>query len=337
MDDPKKISVIVPVYNRPDETDALLGSIAAQTEHDLPYEILIIEDGSAVTSEDVCRKWAETLPVKYFAKENSGPGDSRNYAMERAKGEYFVILDSDVLLPADYFKTLGKILSRTYVPDAFAGPDCAHESFTDVQKAINYAMTSFFTTGGLRGSSKTNVSGKHQLRSYNMVVSAAAFKRAGGFARQRVGEDIEYTQRLWSNDLKTAWYPEFFVYHKRRDTLKQFFHQTMAFGMARPILNRMFPGTARLTYMFPSFFLIFMIVSVLAGVFAPVLLAPLLLYLVVIFFSAWYLNKSFKVGALSVAASIVQFTGYGWGFIYSNCRMLYLDDVAKVFPYMFKH
>lgn len=337
MDEKRKISIIIPIYNRPDEIDALLDSLSRQTEHGLDYEILVVEDGSAVTSQQICEKWAETLPVKYFAKENSGPGCSRNYGMERATGEYFAILDSDVLLPENYLATIARIISRKNTPDAFGGPDRAHRSFTDVQKAINYAMTSFFTTGGLRGGSKANISGKHQLRSYNMVISAAAFKRAGGFASQRVGEDIEYTQRLWRNDLTTAWYPEFFVYHKRRDTLGQFFRQTMAFGMARPILNRMFPGTAKLTYMFPSFFLAFMVISILGGIFAPVLLVPLSVYLAVIFISSWILNSSLSVAALSVVASVVQFTGYGWGFIYSGCRMLYFDDVAKVFPYMFKH
>ena len=242
-----------------------------------------------------------------------------------------------MLLPENYFQTLERLLSRRNPADAFAGPDRAHRSFTDVQKAINYAMTSFLTTGGLRGGSKANISGRRQLRSYNMVISAEAFRRAGGFAHQRVGEDIEYTQRLWRNDLTTAWYPELYVYHKRRDTLGQFFRQTMAFGRARPILNRMFPGTARLTYMFPSFFLVFLLVSLVGGMFEPVILLPLGVYLAAILLSSWAQNRSFRVGILSVAAAVVQFTGYGWGFLYSNIRMLYLDDVDKVFPYMFKH
>lgn len=334
---PIRISIVVPVYNRPDETDALLSSIAAQKENGLDYQVVIVEDGSSVTSQQVCEKWSDKIPVRYFYTENSGPGDSRNYGMERAEGDYFVILDSDVLLPEHYFATLERILSRTNVPDAFAGPDCAHSSFTDVQKAINYAMTSFLTTGGLRGGSKANLSGRRQLRSFNMVVSARAFRIAGGFAHQRVGEDIEYTQRLWRNDLLTAWYPELYVYHKRRDTLGQFFRQTMAFGRARPILNRMFPGTARLTYLFPSFFLVFMVISLLGGLLSPVVAAPLGVYLAAILVSSWAMNRSFSVGVLSVAAAVVQFTGYGWGFIYTNFRMLYLDDVDKVFPYMFKH
>lgn len=341
MEQPEKknisISIVVPVYNRPDETDALLGSIARQAENGLDYEVIIVEDGSSLTSQAECEKWSATLPVRYFYTENSGPGDSRNYGMEHARGDYFVILDSDVLLPENYFQTLERLLSRRNPADAFAGPDRAHRSFTDVQKAINYAMTSFLTTGGLRGGSKANISGRRQLRSYNMVISAEAFLRAGGFAHQRVGEDIEYTQRLWRNDLTTAWYPELYVYHKRRDTLGQFFRQTMAFGRARPILNRMFPGTARLTYMFPSFFLVFLLVSLVGGMFAPVILLPLGVYLAAILLSSWAQNRSLRVGLLSVAAAVVQFTGYGWGFLYSNIRMLYLDDVDKVFPYMFKH
>ncbi len=335
MENKKKISVVIPVYNRPEEIDELLDSMTCQdTKPD--WEVVVVEDGSQVTSEQVCGKYADRLDIKYLSKPNSGPGASRNFGMERASGDYFVILDSDCLLPERYFSTLDRIVNSENAPDAFGGPDRAHESFSDIQKAINYAMTSFFTTGGLRGGTKANMSGRRQLRSYNMVISSKAFSTAGGFAHQRVGEDIEYTLRLWKNDLTTGWYDDLFVYHKRRATLGGFFRQVTSFGMARPVLNRMFPGTAKLTYMFPSFFLAFMAISVLAGIFMPGLMAPLLLYLMVILISSWYVNRSLNVALLSVAATVVQFTGYGWGFIYSSCRLLYYDDVAKAFPYMFK-
>ncbi|MDD4819326.1 MAG: glycosyltransferase [Flavobacteriales bacterium] len=332
-----KISVIVPIYNRPDELSELLESIyTAYKPEDFTYEIVVVEDGSSITSKDVCDSYSDKMQILYLEKNNSGPGASRNYGMEHASGEYFVILDSDCLVPSDYFITLNKLISSTTPPDAISGPDRAHPSFTDIQKAINYAMTSFFTTGGLRGG-KGNMSGKRQLRSYNMVISKKTYDTAGGFARQRVGEDIEYTHRIWRNDLTTAWDEDLFVYHKRRTSLDDFFRQVYHFGMARPILNRMFPGTAKLTYMFPSFFLGFMALSLLAGVFAPGLMILLLLYLLTILVSATYINKSFIVGLLSVAASVFMFVGYGWGFIYSSCRLIYYEDVEKAFPYMFKH
>lgn len=341
MEQPEKknisISIVVPVYNRPDETDALLGSIARQAENGLDYEVIIVEDGSSLTSQAECEKWSATLPVRYFYTENSGPGDSRNYGMEHARGDYFVILDSDVLLPENYFQTLERLLSRRNPADAFAGPDRAHRSFTDVQKAINYAMTSFLTTGG----SARRIEGQHQrrrqLRSYNMVISAEAFRRAGGFAHQRVGEDIEYTQRL------VAERPD----HRLVSRTVRLSQAPRYTGTILPPNDGFRPGAphpqpdvprdSRLTYMFPSFFLVFMLVSVLGGVFAPVILLPLGVYLAAIFLSSWAQNRSFRVGILSVAAAVVQFTGYGWGFLYSNIRMLYLDDVDKVFPYMFKH
>jgi hypothetical protein len=256
--------------------------------------------------------------------------------MERATGDYFVILDSDCLIPEDYFITLYGIIQKDDVPDAISGPDRAHHSFTDVQKAINYAMTSFYTTGGLRGG-KNNVSGTRQLRSYNMVISRHAYDMSGGFSRQRVGEDIEYTHRLWANDLSTQWNESLYVYHKRRNTLSDFYRQVYDFGRARPILNRMFPGTAKLTYMFPSLFVGFVALSLLTGAFAPIWFIPLWIYIIIIFVSSSYMNKDLTVGATSVAAALIMLTGYGLGFIVTSCRLIYYDDVVKAFPYMFKH
>ena len=143
-----KFSIIIPVYNRPDEVDELLQSLCEQTVKD--FEVIIVEDGSINPCKDVCSKYAGILSLHYYAKENSGPGQSRNYGAERANGKYVIILDSDVVLPSGYLQAIEEELAQQPC-EAFGGPDAAHPDFTPVQKAISYSMTSFFTTGGIRG------------------------------------------------------------------------------------------------------------------------------------------------------------------------------------------
>ncbi|MEN8186761.1 MAG: glycosyltransferase family 2 protein, partial [Bacteroidota bacterium] len=190
-------SIIIPVFNRSQEIDELLGTLTKQS-YTNKFEVIIIDDGSNDKSDLIVDNYKDSLDVKYFYKENSGPGQSRNYGMERATGNFFIILDSDVLLPENYLKEVYNVLKNHYT-DAFGGPDAAHESFTKIQKAVNYAMTSFLTTGGLRGSESKNK--KFQLRSFNLGLSKKAFQITGGFAKQNFGEDIDLTFRLWENDL----------------------------------------------------------------------------------------------------------------------------------------
>ena len=252
-------SIIIPVYNRPNEIDELLDSLTKQNFTGY-FEVLIIEDGSAEKSDLIFEKYKNQLHLKYFFKENSGAGASRNFGMENALGTYFIILDSDVIVPEHYLSEVKKGLDTKYT-DAFGGPDAAHVSFTPLQKAINYAMTSILTTGGIRG--KKQAVGKFQPRSFNLGLSKIAFEKTQGFSKMKNGEDIDLTFRLWENEFDTQLLEKAFVYHKRRSSLKQFFKQTHGFGTARPILNKKYPETAKLTYWFPSLFIIGFAISII--------------------------------------------------------------------------
>jgi len=305
-------SIIIPVYNRPQEIDELLLSLTEQN-YSKNFEVLVIEDGSVIKSEELAEKYKSKLNLKYFFKENTGAGQSRNYGMERASGNYFIIFDSDCIIPNNYLVEVEKTLVLNYT-DAFGGPDSAHESFSDIQKAINYSMTSFFTTGGIRG--KKKAVGKFQPRSFNLGISKKAFVQTKGFSKMKIGEDIDLTFRLWQFGFDTQLIENAFVYHKRRSTFKQFFKQTFAFGKGRPFLNRKFPDTAKLTYWFPSLFVIFVAVSVIFGLwFSPFVFNLLGFYFVVIFIDSLVKNKKISVAFLSIVTTIVQFFGYGLGFL----------------------
>lgn len=308
-------SIIVPVYNRPKEIDELLESLTQQ-EFSNDFEVLIIEDGSEFSSEEIVKKYQDKLRLKYFFKQNSGAGASRNFGMQKATGNYFIILDSDVIIPKHYLNEVKKALKNN-ITDAFGGPDAAHKSFTNLQKAINYAMTSVLTTGGIRG--KKQVIGKFQPRSFNLGLSKQAFEKTKGFSKMKNGEDIDLTFRLWENGFETQLIESAFVYHKRRSSLKQFFKQTYGFGTARPILNKKYPKTAKLTYWFPSLFIIGLVVSFLFALFGfPKLLYFYGFYFVLILLDALFQNKNITVAFLSVIASFTQFLGYGLGFLESK-------------------
>ena len=114
-------SIIIPVYNRPNEIDELLESLTKQDFSD-DFEVLVIEDGSTEKSESIVEKYTSKLNLKYFYKENSGAGASRNFGMEKANGNYFIILDSDVIVPKHYLSEVSKALNSNFI-DAFGGPD----------------------------------------------------------------------------------------------------------------------------------------------------------------------------------------------------------------------
>lgn len=310
-----QFSIIVPVYNRPQEIDELLESLTKQDFSD-DFEVLIIEDGSSNSSEEIVKKYQDKLDLKYFFKENTGAGASRNYGMQRASGNYFIILDSDVIVPTQYLSEVKKALAINYT-DAFGGPDAAHKSFTPLQKAINYAMTSVLTTGGIRG--KKKAVGKFQPRSFNLGMSKLAFEQTQGFSKMKAGEDIDLTFRLWDNGFETQLVDKAFVYHKRRSTIKQFFKQTYAFGTARPKLNKKYPKTAKITYWFPSLFILGLDISIIFLFFGFwYFLAFYGVYFVLIFIDSIIQNKSFKVAILSIVATLTQFYGYGLGFLESK-------------------
>lgn len=326
-------SFIVPVYNRPDETEELLDSLS-QMETNIPYEVVIIEDGSKESSEDVVKSYQDRLDIQYFYKDNSGPGDSRNYGMRRARSPYFIILDSDCIIPKGYLTAVDKSQKENYT-DCFGGPDSAHESFTDLQKAINFSMTSFITTGGIRGGKKSI--GKFQPRSFNMGLSKKAFEATGGFGRIHPGEDPDLSIRLWNQGYETKLIPDAHVFHKRRISWKKFYTQVYKFGAVRPILNRWHPETKKLTYWFPSVFMI----GLLASVIFAVLGVPYFLYLYGVYFLIAFLTALFQTGSIKIAfqamyAILIQFWGYGRGFITSTFTLLNKSKKAEeLMPHLF--
>ena len=311
-------SIIIPVYNRPKEIDELLESLTKQDFSD-DFEVLIIEDGSTEKCGSIIEKYTNQLNLKYFFKENSGAGASRNFGMQKALGNYFIILDSDVIVPKQYLSEVKKALENNFT-DAFGGPDAAHKSFTALQKAINYSMTSVLTTGGIRG--KKQAVGKFQPRSFNLGLSKKGFNKTNGFSKMKNGEDIDLTFRLWKNGFETQLIENAFVYHKRRSSIKQFFKQTFGFGTARPILNRNYPKTSKFTYWFPSLFIVGLGLAILGFLFGfPQLLYFYGFYFVLIFIDSLFQNKNLQVAFLSVVTTLTQFFGYGLGFLKSQFQL----------------
>ncbi len=323
-----KYSLIVPVYNRPDEVDELLESLCGQTVK--AFEVIIVEDGSTRDCRAVVEKYQDRLDVKYFAKPNSGPGQSRNYGAERAQGEYLIVLDSDVVLPRAYIKEVSRELEQAPT-EAFGGPDRAHDSFTPVQKAISYSMTSFFTTGGIRGGKKKL--DKFFPRSFNMGIRRDVYKQLGGFSKMRFGEDIDFSYRIVEAGYSPRLFPEAWVWHKRRTDFRKFFRQVYNSGIARINLEKLHPGTMKLVHLLPMVFTVGVIALVLCSAVGRALMhfcpehfqtwylmaalpwLPILLYSLVIFIDSARQNRSLRVGLLSVPAAFVQLMGYGCGFL----------------------
>ena len=343
-----RYSFVIPVYNRPDEVDELLESLTHQTFTD--FEVVVVEDGSSIPCQHIVEKYTNRLSsIRYFDKPNSGPGQTRNYGVERSTGEYVIVLDSDCILPPDYLQAVEDELKREPA-DAFGGPDRAHASFTPVQKAINYAMTSFFTTGGIRGGSKKKMD-KFYPRSFNMGIRREVYQALGGFSKMRFGEDIDFSIRIFKGGYRCRLFPEAWVWHKRRTDLKKFFKQVHNSGIARINLYKKYPESLKLVHMLPAVFtvgvslllLLFIIgllfmglgigamskatdagiqcitgpVAILALGWFVILIAltPLLLFSLIICIDSSIRNRSLWIGLLSVPASFIQLTGYGTGFL----------------------
>ena len=305
-----RYSFVIPVYNRPDEVDELLQSLTRQTFRD--FEVVVVEDGSSVPCEQVVEKYNSKLDIHYYNKPNSGPGQTRNYAAERCKGEFLLILDSDCILPEGYLEAVETELQREPA-DAFGGPDRAHESFSDVQKAINYAMTSFFTTGGIRGGKKKM--DKFYPRSFNMGVKADVYRSLGGFSRMRFGEDIDFSIRIFKGGYRCRLFPGAWVWHKRRTDLKKFFKQVHNSGIARIDLFKKYPESLKLVHLLPAVFTLGVVAVLLASLVCAWSLLLLVLFVLLIFLDSSVQNKSIKIGVLSVFAAFIQLTGYGTGFL----------------------
>jgi len=307
-------SVIIPLYNRPQEIKELLESLTLQTYKQ--FEVLVIEDGSKDDAADIVKSFESRLDVKYFVKPNSGQGFTRNYGFERAKGDYFVIFDSDCLIPEDYFQIVNDSLNADWL-DAYGGPDASHPSFTPVQKAISYSMTSPFTTGGIRGNKKGI--GQFHPRSFNMGVSRAVWEKTGGFIITRSAEDLEYSIRIHSLGFKIGLIPDAKVYHKRRTNFLQFYKQIHFFGRARINVYKFFPGQLKAVHFFPALFTLGLIFTIVVNIFTLriSILCNIVLALIIllIFFHSLIKNKSVKIAFLSLIAAFIQLTAYGLGFM----------------------
>lgn len=313
----RKYSIIVPVFNRPDELDELLQSLTLQTYHN--FEVVVVEDGSSLTAEAVVERHRAEIDIQYFFIKNVGQGFARNFGFGKARGDYFVVLDSDTVIPPHYLQAVNDQLGQKFL-DVYGGPDRATVSFSDLQKAISYAMTSFFTTGGIRGKAK-NAGGAFQPRSFNMGMSRRVFQEMGGYSRPFFGEDIEFAKRLQAQNYRMSLIPDAYVYHKRRGTFRNFWKQVHYFGRARVDLDANYPGQGYIkpVHAFPALFTAFcasivplyFVVKPLAVFFT----IALQFLVVAIFLDSSLKNKSLKVGFLSVVAAFVQLLGYGTGFI----------------------
>jgi len=307
-------SIIIPLYNRPQEIKELLETLTLQTYKD--FEVLVIEDGSVNDAEAIVKSFAGKLDVSYYKKQNEGQGFTRNYGFKLAKGDYFVIFDSDCLIPENYLQTVNDYLQTNWL-DAYGGPDDAHPSFTPVQKAISYSMTSPFTTGGIRGNKKGI--GQFHPRSFNMGVSRKVWETVGGFIITRSAEDLEYSIRIHSAGFKIGLIPDAKVYHKRRTNFLQFYKQIHFFGRARINLYTFFPKELKWIHFFPAVFTLGILFTLIANIFggwvAKTCDILLVIWIMLIFFHALVKNKSLKVAFLSVIAAFIQLIAYGLGFI----------------------
>ncbi len=308
MDRPR-FSVIVPVYNRIDEVEDLMASLEAQTC--MNFEVVIVEDGSTMPCEDAVRRHPG-VRSKYFYKGNEGRSIARNYGMERAEGDYFIFFDSDCVIPEKYFEILSRELDSTPV-DCFGGPDAAHDSFSSTQKAINYAITSFLTTGGIRGGRMSLE--KFTPRTFNMGFSREVYEGVGGF-REMFSEDIDMSTRIRQAGFGIALIRPAYVYHKRRVDFRKFFRQVHVFGMSRITLHLLYPGSMKAVHTLPALAVLAGVVLILLGIFvSPWWLLPLGVYLVAIFLSAILITRSLVIALKAVPASVIQILGYGSGFI----------------------
>lgn len=300
-------SIIVPVYNRPDEIADLVKSLEAQT--DTGFEAILVEDGSSVPCRD--QAFSEIADIKYYYKDNEGRSIARNYGMDRANGDFFIFVDSDCILHPDYIRNLRTTLKKSPA-DCFGGPDAAHDSFSDTQKAINYAMTSFLTTGGIRGG-KISME-KFTPRTFNMGFSRGVYEKVGGF-REMFSEDIDMSTRIRLAGFSISLFPDVSVYHKRRVDLKKFWHQVHVFGMSRITLKILYPKSLKAVHTLPALFVIGAIAMIIGSFFCKWLIIPLLVYVIAVWISAIITTRSLKIGSMAVVASLVQLTGYGTGFI----------------------
>ncbi|GCC51413.1 glycosyltransferase [Chryseotalea sanaruensis] len=312
-------SIIIPVYNRPEEVDELLHSLTLQTLR--KFEVVLVEDGSTKTCKHLVDVYSTHFAIQYIFKPNSGPGPSRNLGFAQAKGDYLVVFDSDCIIPPDYLSIVqNNLLQHGW--DAYGGPDKAHQDFTLLQKAMGYTMASFLTTGGIRGG-KQHV-GSFQPRSFNMGLSRKAYELTGGFRFDRYAEDIELSIRLKAEGLKVGLIPEAFVYHKRRTNLRQFYKQVFNFGRGRVLIGKQYSQEVKLTHWIPLLFTL-ALVAWLLTLFTYLPLFKLgsiffALYFGAIMVGATIAYKNVMVGLMAIPSALVQLVGYGLGFFVEKLK-----------------
>lgn len=317
-------SIIIPLYNRPQEIQELLSSLLKQTYKS--FEVIVVEDGSSIPAKDIVESFHPRLDVKYFSKENTGQGFSRNYGFERASGDFFIVFDSDIIVPENYLEIVKQGIEKDNL-DAFGGPDAAHHSFSTIQKAISYSMTSPFTTGGIRGNKKHV--GQFHPRSFNMGISRHVFNQTHGYKLSRRSEDIEFSIRMINSGFKVGLIPEAYVYHKRRTSFSQFFKQTYGFGKGRIDIAQMYPNELKLVHALPAVFTLGVIGVLILNVVNLLLYndlyiinllgwfgnAFLVLYTIFLFGHSFIVTKDLKVAISSVIAAYTQLLAYGTGFM----------------------
>lgn len=316
-----KLSVIIPVYNRPHELNELLHTLVGQTRK--PDEVIIVEDGSTISAETIAKSYEASLPIKYLTKENGGQGFARNFGYQHATGDFLIVFDSDCLIPPDYLKIVEDSLSQSEV-DAYGGPDAAHPEFTVIQKAISHSMTSVFTTGGIRGRKKHV--GEYHPRSFNMGISKRTYEATQGYIIPFMGEDLEFSTRIIKQGFKTALIPEAFVYHKRRTDLRKFYQQLKYFGRARINLTRFHTEQIKIIHLFPLVFSLGLLVSLILFFLFPLLGKSFLtiygIYFSLVTLESLIVNRSIAVALLTPVAAFLQMFGYGYGLVYEWIRKL---------------
>ncbi len=317
-------SVIVPLYNRPVEIKEMLTSLLDQTYKN--FEVIIVEDGSINKSEHIVDQFTDKLSIQYYFKENEGQGFARNYGFERAKGDFFIVFDSDIIVPKDYFLKVQEGIERDKL-DAFGGPDAAHDSFTSIQKAISYSMTSPFTTGGIRGNKKHV--GQFHPRSFNLGISRKVWEATGGFKLSRRSEDIEFSIRMINSGFKVGLIPDAYVYHKRRTSFNQFYQQTHNFGKGRIDIYCLYPKELKPVHALPAVFVLGLVFLLMINVINLLTMDEiyffhvlglignvlLVLYTLLLFLHAFIKTKNLWVAVLSVGAAYTQLIAYGSGFM----------------------
>jgi glycosyltransferase involved in cell wall biosynthesis len=316
-----RFSIIIPVYNRPEEIDELLDSLSRQTNRD--FEVIVVEDGSTVPCREVVKKYEDSLDISYFNKNNEGQGFARNYGYERAEGDYYIVFDSDCIIPPDYLEKVQHALEKEHF-DAFGGPDRSHPAFSPIQKAIGHSMTSLLTTGGTRGRKKGI--GPFHPRSFNMGISREVFQKTGGYRLPFKGEDIEFSIRIIRSGFKTGLIPEAHVYHKRRTSWLKFFKQLHFFGTARINIARHYPDQLKPFHFFPLLFTIGLAVMLVSGIFYwplfVILSSAYILYALMLFIEAIVSQKSLKIALMSVWAGFIQLIAYGTGFLEEGIKFI---------------